>query len=200
MKMQGLSQKVWLKYNGTSSRIGIPFHFLLRDILQVLLESYRFWTLVQYDTDVPAALHRIHNAARTCSIFIGLGDPVHQFSAVEYSYQVVNVYNDTDYPINPGHPRIPHVVYIDKVFLNMFYIWVLQHEQPSSDPCLGSLLKKYYGKIDPIVTLQYITAVFQTGDMHIAIYDFSTMQMYVSNASPYVNGTFTPAYDRPFTR
>ena len=30
----GLCEKVWLHYNGTSSRIGYPWHFLTRDILQ----------------------------------------------------------------------------------------------------------------------------------------------------------------------
>lgn len=32
-----ISQKVWIGYEGKDSRVGIPFHFLLRDILQVCL-------------------------------------------------------------------------------------------------------------------------------------------------------------------
>ncbi len=42
----GLSQKVWINYNGSSIRSGIPFHFLLRDILQ-------------FDSDTDSALSRI---------------------------------------------------------------------------------------------------------------------------------------------
>jgi len=36
--------------------------------------------------------------------------------------------------------------------------------------------------------------------MHIGVYDYQNNLMYVSNASPYVNQTFTPAYQRPFVR
>ena len=37
-------------------------------------------------------------------------------------------------------------------------------------------------------------------DAHIGIYDFGNNLFYASNASPYVNGTYTPAYYRPFVR
>jgi hypothetical protein len=42
----GICEKVWIGYNGTDSRRGIPFHFLLRDILQ-------------FDADINAALTRM---------------------------------------------------------------------------------------------------------------------------------------------
>lgn len=42
------------RYNGTTSRIGIPFQFLFRDFLQ-------------FDSDISAALSRIYNAERTVS-------------------------------------------------------------------------------------------------------------------------------------
>lgn len=45
----GVCEKVWLGYNGTSSRIGAPWHFVLRDILQ-------------YDIDVDSAIRYISNA------------------------------------------------------------------------------------------------------------------------------------------
>lgn len=61
----GICEKLWYNYNKTSSRLGIPFHFLLRDILQ-------------FDRDTDKALMRIENAARTCSIFIGIGDYFHR--------------------------------------------------------------------------------------------------------------------------
>jgi hypothetical protein len=57
----GVCEKVWLQYNGTKHRAGVPWHFLLRDILQ-------------YDSDIDNALSRIASADRTCSIWIGLGD------------------------------------------------------------------------------------------------------------------------------
>lgn len=31
----GVCEKVWAGYNGTLARVGVPWHFLLRDIMQV---------------------------------------------------------------------------------------------------------------------------------------------------------------------
>lgn len=52
----GLSEELSSEshYNGTTSRIGIPFHFLFRDLLQ-------------FDPDISAALSRIYAAERTVS-------------------------------------------------------------------------------------------------------------------------------------
>jgi len=170
-----LSQKVWINYNESSTRAGIPFHFLLRDILQ-------------FDNTIDDGINRIINAQRTCSIFVGLGDPVNKFRAIEYAYEEVNVFDDFNYPLYQNHPRFAGLVYIDK------------HPQPSTHACLASLLQKYYGQLDALTTIQHISAELQTGDMHIAVYDFAKQYMYVANASPVVNGTVIPAYDRPFLR
>jgi len=166
-------EKVWDGYNESSSRLGIPFHFLLRDILQ-------------FDVDIDEALMRIENAARTCSIFIGLGDSTNTFTALAYSYEEVLIWEEKNQPVYQNHPYIENVVYIDK------------HVQPSHDPCLASLLQTYYGRIDAVNSLRYITSQFKTGDMHIAIYDFHNSLMYVANASPMPN--VVPAYSRPFVR
>jgi len=173
----GICEKLWWAYNGTSSRMGTPFTFVLRDILQ-------------YDADTASALTRISNADRTCSIFIGLGDATNTFTAVEYSYDYVNFWDWNNFPVWPGHPKMPGLVYIDK------------HVQPSHDPCYADLFQEYYGNISPDVILRNITAVAQTGDMHIAIYDFALKQMYVANAGVYnaTSGIAEPAYKRPFTR
>ncbi len=72
-----------------------------------------------------------------------------------------------NFPTYANHDQFDGLVFVDK------------HTQPSSDPCLNNLLHKYYGSIDPMNTLQYITSQFQTGDMHIAIYDFENSMMYV---------------------
>lgn len=169
---------------------------------------------------VEAAVNRIETANRTCSIFVGVGSAREDyFDVVEYSYQEVNVYNDTDFPAYPPyHDLMDGVVFVDK------------HTQPSHDTCLNDLLQMYYGDIDPLVTLRNITAVFQTGDMvrtvrtcgyriavphervfamnvgptprmqHVAIYDFARHTMTVSNAGVYNNVTKTavPAYNRMF--
>jgi len=169
----GLSQKVWASFNGTDSREGVPFHFLLRDILQ-------------FDSNIDDSLSRIASARRTCAIHIGLGDISGQFRAIDYSHEGVKIYDDYNFPLYSGHPKFKGLVYIDK------------HPQPSTNPCLGSLLQTYYGKITPENTIQYICALHQTGDMHIAIYDFAKKHMYVSNATPVQH--LVNAYDRKFIR
>jgi len=170
----GVCEKYYWAYNGSDSLSGYPWMFLLRDILQ-------------YDTSIDAALNRIYNARRTCAIWVGLGDGA-TFRALQYSYEFVNVFSDKNFPEYEGHPTFPGVVYIDK------------RTQPSHNPCMGSLMQKYYGSYSPAITYQYITALEQTGDMHIMVMDFKPQMAYVANASPYVNGTSIPAYDRPFVQ
>jgi len=171
----GICEKVWISYNGTENRFGYPWHFLLRDILQ-------------FDHDITSGLNRIINAQRTCSIHVGLGDPVNKFRVVEYSYDYVTIYNDQNYPVYPAHPRMEDLLYVNK------------HVQPSNDPCLGQLLEQQYGAIDPAYLIQHVTAEHQTGDTHAAVYDFKQNVIYVVIASPWINGSYTPAYDRQWTK
>eukprot|EP01132_Coremiostelium_polycephalum_P002461 gene2461-3043_t len=180
----GICEKYWYGYKGKSSRVGIPFHFLLRDILQ-------------FDNSIDDALNRIYNADRTCAIFIGLGsNSTNTFKAVEYSHEIVQVFDDqTPFPgFAPqpaAHPNIQDVIYIDKAV------------QPSNNPCLASVLQKNLGQIN-VQTLIDAASYVQTGDLHIAIYDFSANQMYVSvglQTGPYpppANFTMVPAYARQF--
>eukprot|EP01129_Flabellula_baltica_P007984 TRINITY_DN3141_c5_g1_i1.p1 TRINITY_DN3141_c5_g1~~TRINITY_DN3141_c5_g1_i1.p1 ORF type:complete len:438 (+),score=105.66 TRINITY_DN3141_c5_g1_i1:88-1401(+) len=171
----GVCEKVWLAYNGTKSRSGYPWHFMLRDILQ-------------FDVTVDDAINRISSTARTCSIWIGLGTPEDHFKAVSYSHDYYRVYDDRNFPEYPGHPRFKDAVYIDK------------HVQPSHDSCLGDLMGEHYGNINALTLFQNMAAELQTGDMQVCVYDFKNMLMYVSNAAPYnPNGQFTRAYDNHFT-
>jgi len=173
----GICEKVWLSYNGSDSREGIPFHFLLRDILQ-------------FDMDTTSAISRIANAERTCSIWVGVGDGYsNEFRTIQYSHDYIQVYDDYNFPAYlPQHPLMEGVVFVDK------------HVQPSHDPCLGSLIQQYYGALNVENTIQYITAQLQTGDMHIGVYDYAENLIYVANASPYNNVTqqYTPAYNSQF--
>ena len=121
---------MWLSYNGTYSRAGIPWMFVLRDILQ-------------YDTDIDSAINRLNKAERTCSIFVGLGDnSINQARILEYSHDFVNVGDDKNFPEWDEHPSMDGVVYLDK------------HSQPSTDTCMGGLLETYYGDIDALKILQ----------------------------------------------
>ncbi|EGC40223.1 hypothetical protein DICPUDRAFT_146951 [Dictyostelium purpureum] len=179
----GICEKYWFGYNGTSSREGIPFHFLLREI-------------IQYDTSIDEALDRINNAQRTCAVFMGLGsNSTNTFKAVEYSHQYVRVFDDqTPFPAYAptpaAHPQITDVVYIDKFV------------QPSNHQCLASVLQKSWGSIDATALIN-AAAQLQTGDLHIGLYDFAENQFYVSvgtQEGPLGNPNITivPAYARQF--
>jgi len=172
----GICEKVWDHYNGTYFVEGYPFHYLLRDILQ-------------FDSDTSAAMNRIMNAKRTCSIYVGLGDSLtKQFRAVEYSHDWLNMYSDQSYPEYTGHPRKAGIVYINK------------HVQPSGDTCLSDVMMETYGTVDAMALIN-TAALHQTGDNHVAVYDFARNLMYVSSASSSSNGEpVVAAYDRQFLR
>jgi hypothetical protein len=175
----GICEKVWLNYAGQSSRFGQPWNWVLRDVLQ-------------FDKTNAQAIHRIQNAHRTCSIFTGVGSRAdNSFAAIEYSYENATVWTAATQPVYKNHPNITDVVWIDK------------HPQPDTkDPCLGNLLQQYHGAIDADVILHNITSVFETGNMHIAIYSYGTpLTMHIANAAPVNNaGVATPAYEEPFVK
>jgi len=172
----GICEKVWIEYSGHQNRFGYPFHFLLRDILQ-------------FDNTTDDVINRISAATRTCSIWIGVGNPIDKFKVIQYSYEYYKVLNDRNYPVYENHPRYNNVVYVDK------------HVQPSRDPCLGQLIGQFYGNIIPETMFQQFAALSETGDTHIAVYDYMNMAIYVSSAGVHdpKNGT-VPAYKRKFTK
>jgi hypothetical protein len=180
-----ICEKVWYHYDGHSSREGIPWTFLLRDILQ-------------YDTDIASAVARIDSAHRTCSIFVGLGSGTDgEFRVIEYSdSQRVDVFNDTSpfpgyAPTPPEHPLFPGVTYVDK------------HTQPSHDPCMASIIANMHGNMTAPAIVELVGR-FQTGDLHAAVYDWGKMEMTVGVATqggawPAKDpSTVQPAYDRQF--
>jgi hypothetical protein len=96
----GLSEKVYLEDPASDySFFGVPFHFLMRDI-------------AQYDEDIDSALNRVYNNPRTCSIHLGVGSNTHdEFRLVEYSHDLVEVYDDKNYAYySQYHPQMDGVV------------------------------------------------------------------------------------------
>jgi len=164
---------------GTESRVGYPFIFLLRDILQ-------------WDLTVDDAINRMINAHRTCDLILGVGDgKIPEFRGMEYSYSTLDVYNDMNLrPDNSTwHPRIKDIVY-----------WGMDWDCPSYNLVLSGQLKQYYGQITPEVAIQYLTAVEQSGDNHLAFYDLVNMNAYVSFAAPWGVGGPAGGYARQFTK
>jgi len=163
---------------GEESRIGVPFIFLLRDILQ-------------FDYTLDDSINRMVNSRRTCNLMLGVGDgKLNEFRGFQYSYSVLNVFDDQNLrPNATWHPKIKDVVY-----------WGMDWICPAYDTVLSNLLDKYHGQLTPEVAIKYVSAVEQSGDNHIAFYDLTKMNMYVSFAAPNGVGGPVAAYARQYTK
>lgn len=161
---------------GKESRFGVPFTYLLRDILQ-------------FDTDLASSEMHLKNAARTCDLIFGVGDgKTNEFRAVQYSASVANFYTDMDMePEEDWHPRMDNIVYYGMDWLC-----------PTFTSVLHTQLEKNYGKISAATTIQDIVPIVQTGDLHIALYDLHKMMMHVSVAKRDGQTGALMAYDRAF--
>ena len=49
------------------------------------------------------------------------------------------------------------------LFVDALQVYINKHVQPSSDPCVGSLLTEFYGNVSAVNTIRYIAAASQTG-------------------------------------
>jgi len=164
---------------GTEDRIGIPFIFVLREILQ-------------YDNVLDDASNRLINAKRTCDLILGVGDGnLEQFRGYQYSGSVINIMNDENLrpDNNTWHPKFDSVVY-----------WGMDWECPSFNYVLSSQIKKYYGQITPEIAIRYLTAIEMSGDDHLAFYDLPNAQVYISFAKQTWYDGPVNAYERQFTR
>jgi isopenicillin-N N-acyltransferase-like protein len=163
---------------GSESRIGYPFIFVLRDILQ-------------FDMVLEDAINRMINARRTCNLIMGVGDgKSNEFRGFEYSYSVLDVFTDMNLrPYNQTwHPRIPGIVY-----------WGMDWECPSYNYVLSQQLLKYYGQLTPQLSIKYLTSVERSGDNHLAYYDLTNNEFWVSFAATHTTGGPVAGYDRQFT-
>lgn len=161
---------------GKESRFGIPFTFILRDILQ-------------FDNTLEDSMKRITNAHRTCNLILGVGDgKANDFRGIQYSHSVANFFTwDNMMPQADWHPHIQDVVYYGMDWLC-----------PGYNQVLGKQANTYHGNITAQVIMQNIVSIVQTGDLHVAVYDYAAQWMYVANArKDGASGPFN-AYDRPF--
>jgi len=66
---------------------------------------------------------------------------------------------------------------------------------------MNDLMHYVYGHVDGQALVQYVAAMEQTGDMHIAVFDWNNDWMYVSNAGlADAQGNAQPAFERQFVR
>lgn len=164
---------------GNMSRVGVPFTYLLRDILQ-------------FDSSLEEAKHRIQTVKRTCDLILGVGDgKAGMVNAVQYSSSVANFFNDTNLePLNATwHPRMKNMVYEG-----------MDWNCPAYQKALHDQLQDQWGKLSPENSISNVTANVQTGDVHLAVYDLTEQDMYVSFMRPEGGTGEQYAYQRPFTR
>lgn len=86
---------------GKESRVGNPFTFLLRDILQ-------------FDHSLDETIARMKKTRRTCNLILGVGDgKAGYFRGFQYGHSVLNVVNDSvPLPKNDTwHPAVKDAVY-----------------------------------------------------------------------------------------
>mmetsp|Transcript_1194 Transcript_1194/g.1578 ORF Transcript_1194/g.1578 Transcript_1194/m.1578 type:complete len:451 (+) Transcript_1194:28-1380(+) len=171
---------------GNDSRFGIPFTYLLRDLLQ-------------FDPTLQDGLDRITNANRTCSLILGFGDgkstngQLNGFRGIQYSHDVAKFMTDVNQmPVNDTwHPRLKDTVYYGMDWLCPAYNKVL-HDQ----------LQASYGKLTPELAISNITAIEQSGSLFVTYYDLTPEHntMHISFAAPANTKGPMNAFDRAFTR
>lgn len=185
----GISEKVWMTYDTPSlqpgSYDGEPDVFVLRDLLQ------------KAGTREEAEAH-MNEVKRTFAIWVGVGDYASQkMDIVGYLEASATPYTDVTMPSNTGQQYIENVVYVDK------------HPQPSHDGTTGTLpvgLEDFWGNLT-MANSRMVLQSHQTGDQHIAMYDFGNEQMLVSIGRINEDGDYGPvggdlsswkAYNRPY--
>jgi len=163
---------------GSEDRIsGVPFIFTLRDILQ-------------FDYTVDDAINRLINEKRTCDLILGVGDgKLSEFRGFQYSGSILRVFDDMNMePYNETwHPRINDIVYYGMDWICPSYNKVLSHQ-----------LLANYGALTPSTAIQNVMSVEESGDNHLAIYDLTQNQIYVSFAAPNTTRGNPAAYARQF--
>ena len=186
-----ISEKVWMINNPNphdddglqpGSFDGEADCFVLRDILQNAKNRKEAEEYVQ-------------SVKRTWGIWMGIGDyETQQFDLVGYQMESAIAYNDVTMPSMTGQPYMENICYVDK------------HPQPSWDNPNGTLptaLQAFYGSIDT-ESMKQILAFHETGDVHIALYDFVTKKMLVAIGKTNADGEFGSdnnewkAFNRPY--
>lgn len=178
---------------------GIPFNFLLRDILE-------------FDRSVGEAQRRIAEAHRTVDLILGVGDgkaaatpedPA--FTGVQYAHTQARFFNDQneseigwinggnvtgEWPGHAWHPVVDGVVYQGMDWLC-----------PTWSYPLGQILqtKSSLGELDAEFVIRDAIQRIQTGNLHVAVYVPSAHTFYYSfSVGSGSSDRLKLAYQRPF--
>ncbi|KNC53440.1 uncharacterized protein AMSG_08947 [Thecamonas trahens ATCC 50062] len=169
---------------GKESRFGIPFTYLLRD-------------LIQFDETIEQAETRVRDAKRTCDLILGfghLGDSDGEpFRAIQYSASVANFFNSTTLmPLTSWHPRMEDLVYYEGD-------WLCEQ----GDVVMHRQLAYAHGELSPELVIKNITSVVATGDTFTSVYGFrhdGQHALYQAFARSSSESGPDPAYLRQFTK
>jgi len=155
---------------------GMPFMFLLRDILQ-------------FDTSLDEAIARVCSAPRTTSLMYGIGDgELGQLRGLQTSHTLCNVFEpDNLEPLTESHQRIEDIVY-----------WGMSWNVPRYDRALHDKLVEHYGQINAAVTINDIVTSVGTGNLQTVVYDLTAMKIWVANARAEGESGPLEAYNRQF--
>jgi hypothetical protein len=170
----GISEKYGDEVFGSDSRIGYPFNYVMRDV-------------IQFDATLDDAINRLIKTKRTCSIYLGVGDNKLKSGRVfQYSAEELIVWDDKNQWNTTKHPQLDNVVY-----------------QGVRTTCFHDRLKMFSSKsqLTAETTIQQVIPFSRTGDLHAAVYDFENNVMLVSNAKPLDQATGPAnAFDRTFIK
>ncbi len=155
---------------------GMPFPYMLRDILQ-------------FDDSLASAIDRVRRTPRTTSLMYALGDGgFGEVRSLQTSRTLCNVFDDaTLEPLTETHPRIPDVVYHG-----------MSWDVPEYDRPLHDKLVEHYGRINAQVTIEDILPSVGTGDLQAVVYDLTALRVWVANAKASDEQGPLNAYERPF--
>lgn len=177
-----LGEKVWDAGSiWTAGIFGEPWTMMTRDVLR-------------RSSTISDSIRILATGQRTCRIWLGIGHQAHidhsEFRIFSVDKDVFDVYTWRNFSEWPGHPTLPEVYYVNKDM------------QPSTNPCLGLLLKDLYGNITAELLATHVASYEQSGDIHAATFDdfaqlsfFSIMKKSFDKGSMPVN-----SYDRPWTK
>ncbi len=161
---------------GNDTFAGMPFMFLLRDVLQ-------------FDNSLDEAIARIKSTPRTTSLLYGIGDgELGELRGFQTSHTLCNVFDANNLePVTKTHQRIKDIVY-----------WGMSWDVPAYDGPLHDKLVEHYGHINAEATITDILPSVGTGNLQAVVYDLTAMKIWVANARADDESGPLQAYHRQF--
>lgn len=177
-----LSEKVWETYEGSGIQAGTYKGEAVVMVMRQMLQS---------GESTAHAIDIARHANRTFAVFLGVGDFNNNFNIIGYKEKSFDVYTDVSMPSVTKQTMLTNVTYVDK------------HPQPSHMSDLPEHLQKLTGTLDGDTMAKEVPRMHQTGDVHIAVYDFAAREAIISIGITDTDGNYATgmkAYERPYLK